>query len=420
MKNLRNIAASILCASMLFGCQYTGALHGKKHIPAQRQHIPVEEANQINKQEELPPVEQQPVTDAVKTDTGPIKIALLAPLSGSHKELGQGLLEAAQLAVFRIGDEKIILVPIDTKDSTSGAVDAAKKAVAEGAKIILGPVFSSSAKAIARIASDNNIPVVSFSNDKSLAGTGVFAIGFLPEQQINRLVEFAASHGIKEFASVLPNDAYGATVSKELQQIAQNNKDISILKSESYQLDNAGRAISLNERVQSAVDAGLKGKTGPAPVGLLIPTNANVASAMFNYLSQNNFDKSQIQLLGGDQWNNEKLLQNPALEGAMFTASPPERRVDFENKFRSVYGHDAPKLASLAYDGVALTVTIARMSGEGFTKEALTSPRGFVGVDGIFRLREDGLTTRGFAVMAVKNGHAIVIDPAPKNFSDFK
>lgn len=418
MKKLQNILAAALCTSMLFGCQYTGDLYNKyghPHIPVQTQHIPSQQSNQINKQQ--PPADQAQAPEMAALPPVSIKIALLAPLSGSYKDLGKGLLDAAQLAVFRIGDERITIVPIDTGDSASGAVDAAKKAVDEGAKIILGPVFSSSAKAIAKIASDNNIPVISFSNDKTLAGTGVFAVGLLPEQQIKRMIDFSSAHGIKEFIALLPSDAYGTAMTNQLKQIGENNHDITILKNEYYQTDSQGRAIGLDGHVQSLINAA-KGK-GSAPVGVILPSSSGVTNAVLTYLNQNNFDKSKIQLLGSDAFNNDSMLRNPALEGAMFTASPSDRRIDFENKFRSTYSHDAPKIASLAYDGVALTATLAKIGGgENFSRDLITSSRGFVGVDGIFRLRSDGLTERGFSVMSVKNGRAIVIDPAPKSFSE--
>ena len=95
-----------------------------------------------------------------------------------------------------------------------------------------------------------------------------------------------------------------------------------------------------------------------------------------------------------------------------------ERAVEFS---KETYGKEAPSIASLAYDGVALAVALSRMSnGNDFSREAITNPRGFIGVDGIFRLEPDGLATRGLAVMEVQNGQAVVIDPAPLRFSEIE
>ncbi len=406
MKKLRNILAACICASVLLGCQYNIPGISKKTPTAENKYIPQEPQKQTIIEETLP---AQPQTAQTS-----IKIALLVPLSGTYKELGQGLLDAAQLAIFKIGDENLVLMPIDSKDSTTGAIDAAKKAASSGAKIILGPVFSSSAKAIAKIAADNNIQVVSFSNDKSLANSGVFAIGFLPEQQIRRIVNFSISKGIKDYITMLPTDSYGATVTKELQNVMNGQEGVALIKNEDYQLDAKGRITRLDEHARKVITAA----NTPGAKAILLPAGTANAVDTAAILASNNYDKSKIQLLASDQVNDPAILKNPALEGMWFTASSNERRSEFEGNFRSAYGHDAPKLAGLAYDGIALVATVARISGDNFSRDALTNPRGFIGVDGIFRLRDDGLAERGFAVMMVNNGKGVVIDPAPASFGD--
>lgn len=408
MKKLRNILSSFLCGLLLFGCQYNISGVNKKHIPSVSEYIPPEARAQYDE----PRVSQDIISN-------PIKIALLVPLSGGYKDLGQGMLNAAQLAMFRIGDPNLTLVPIDTNDSPYVATQAAKKAVAEGVKIILGPVFSNGAKAVAKVAAENNIQVVSFSNDKSLAGSGAFAIGFMPEQQVSRIIKFAISKGIKDFVTLLPSDAYGKIVASESQQIVASQKGISIVKNEIYKTDAQGRALQLDEHVKLVFDAAMR-ESLTTPRAVLLPASSVITGQMLGILSKYNIDKSQIQFLGNDQWYDPAVLANRVLEGAWFTALPYERRSEFESKFKEVYGYDAPKLSGLAYDGIALAATIARLShGEGFTRESLINPRGFMGVDGIFRLKENGLAERGFAVMSIRDGRAIVIDAAPTSFSDF-
>ncbi len=411
---------SLLLLTLTIGCQYNiPAIHKEKAViaaPTTDEYTPAEAPKQIikpNEEAKLPGQDSNLAANEMQ-----IKIALLVPLSGNYKELGQGLLNAAQLALFKVGNANLILLPIDTKDSTYGAVEAAKKAVAVGANIILGPIFSSGAKAIAKIATENNIQVISFSNDNSLAGTGVFAIGFIPEQQVRRIVNFAIEKGIKEFVTLLPKDAYGTTVTKELQQLLAGNKDVSVLRSESYPLDAQGRVIKLEEHAKDAFDAASSGNP-VAPRAILLPSSSVNAAKMVDVLNKNSDYKSKIQLLGNDQWYVPEILANSTFEGAWFTAFPRERRHEFENKFKEIYGYDTPKLGGLAFDGIALVATLAKLGGQaGFSREALTNPRGFIGVDGIFRLQEDGLVTRGFAIMSIKNGRAVIIDPAPTSFTD--
>lgn len=407
MKKLRNILAYSFCIIVLAGCQGLNL----KGIGKQ-EHTQERLVNQPMK-----PTEEQVVPQPeAEVPTQSVKIALLAPLSGTYKDLGQGLVDAAQLAIFRIGDSNLTLMPLDAKDTPAGAILATKKAIEGGAKIILGPVFSNSSKAISKIAAENHISVISFSNDKTLAGSGVFAIGFMPDQQLKRITEFALSRDIKDFTTILPNDAYGSGVTKELSSITGKNKNITI-RNEEYQPIGKGKAFQLDEKIRSALAKANEAKVAQTQKAILFPAGWDNTKKALELLTVSGFDKSKLQLLGSEQFNEPAILQNPALDGAWFTSMPRERRAEYENKFKEVYGYDAPKLSSLAYDGVSLVATIIKISGkDDFSKEQLTNPRGFIGVDGIFRLKDDGLAERGLAIMVINSGKAVTLDAAPTNF----
>lgn len=409
MKKLRSLILHSLCIFVLAGCHHYG--NGDKV----EEHTQEQGTNQPIKRLE----EQQPATDqqsVAEASSNPVKIALLVPLSGTYKDLGQGLLDAAQLAIFRIGDSNLTLIPVDSKDTPAGAAMAAKKAIDSGAKIILGPVFSTSAKAIAKIAAGNNIQVVSFSNDKTLAGTGVFAIGFMPDQQLNRITEFALARDIKEITTILPSDAYGTNVSKTLREIVDAKNQGVTIRNEEYKTVGK-KAFQLDEHVRAALAKASESKIPPSQKAILFPAGWDNTQQAIALLTVSGFDKTKLQVLGSDQFNEPAILQNPAVDGAWFTAMPRERRAEYENKFKEVYGYDAPKLSSLSYDGISLAATILKISGgETFSREQLTNPRGFIGVDGIFRLRDDGLAERGLAVMVVHGGRAVMLDPAPTAF----
>lgn len=365
-----------------------------------------------------------------------VKIAFLVPLSGKYEKIGQNLLDAAQLALFSVDEPNLILLPIDTKGTSYGAVEAANKAVEQGAKIILGPLFGGSAKEVASIAAEKNISIVSFSNDKSLAGTGVFAIGFRPEQQISRIIEFAMQQGIEDFTAVLPNDLYGAAAAKEMRETVAANDMASVLKTEIYRVGRDGKAAKLRGHVFSAFNSAINTKPpkdyddelkaynfNPIryPRAMLIAEGGQRLKDISNLLKKYRHDKSLIQLLGTEQWYSDEVLTNPVLDGAWFSTAPDDRRKKFHERFSASFGYEPAKIASLAYDAIALTATIARISsGEDFSKEALMNPRGFYGVDGIFRFKEDGLTERGLAVMRINNGQFEIVSPAPTNFVEVK
>lgn len=362
----------------------------------------------------------------------PVKIALLVPLSGKNRELGKNMLDSAQLALFGIGDTNLILLPIDTKDSSEAAVEAANIAVKNDAKIILGPIFSNQTKAIAQIARENNISVVSFSNDRELAYNGVFVMGFRPEQQIRRIVEFALEKGVEDFAALLPSNAYGAVASKEMRESVSKTEKASILQTEIYITDKSGFPQKLDSHVDSVFNAlmnnvsqknylkepgKLEQDAIKFPRALLAPQGGKQLAMITQLLSQYNHDPKNIKLLGISNWYEYDILKNPVLQGSWFAAPPQERRRLFESKFKELYGYEPNEIASLAYDGIALTATIAKMTkGTKFSPQEVGNPRGFVGIDGIFRFNKDGLIERGLEVVEIWGGHYNVVSPAPENF----
>ena len=142
------------------------------------------------------------------------KIALLLPLGGMGETaaIAKSMKQAAEMALFEVDDPYVQLITKDDGGTTAGARTAAEAAVKEGAEIILGPLFSQSVAGAAPVAKAANVPIVAFSNDAQIAGKGVYLMSFLPEEEVNRIVGFAASQGNKRFAALVPNNAYGNVI----------------------------------------------------------------------------------------------------------------------------------------------------------------------------------------------------------------
>ncbi|WP_164158406.1 penicillin-binding protein activator, partial [Sandarakinorhabdus rubra] len=133
-------------------------------------------------------------------------VALLVPLSGPNAALGDSIAKAAAMALADLGKPQVKLVTIDT---APGAGEAAAKAMAEGAGLILGPLLGSEVPAVAAAVAGRPVPILSFSNDAAAAGGNVFVLGFQPDQAIARAVAYARSRGVDRFAALVPQGAYG-------------------------------------------------------------------------------------------------------------------------------------------------------------------------------------------------------------------
>ena len=384
MNRLRGVFLGLAClgAALLTSCAGDGPWNGKP-MPAQPRAAALVPA----------PVRPAPVA-------GPtVKVALLLPLSGKNAALGQAMLQAAQLAMFDIGNAGFTLLPEDTRASPEGASAAAEAALNDGAQLILGPLFSSEVKAVKPIAASHNVNVVAFSTDWTQGGGNAFVIGFLPFSQVQRVVAYASAKGYHRIGLIAPDSEYGNAVGSYFQSVAAK-----------YNVQ-AGPVA----RLSATGSIGAAFAPGSADAVLFAVGGAQ-ASAAAAQLTRAGLPPAPVKRLGTGLWDDSVALDaDPNLQGAWYAAPAAGGRRAFEAKYLQTYGQSPPRLVTLAYDATALAAVLAR-SGNGFDRAALTNPNGFAGIDGIFRFRNDGLVDRGMAVMQIGQGTATVADPAPATF----
>jgi ABC-type branched-subunit amino acid transport system substrate-binding protein len=346
-----------------------------------------------------------PTQQPLAVGTGQVKVGLLLPLSASGNAAiaAQSMKNAAEMALAEFQNPNIQLLIKDDAGSPQGAQSGTQQAIDEGSEIILGPLFALSVPATAQLARTRGIPVIAFSTDSSVAGRGVYLLSFLPESDVNRIVEYAASTGKRSFAAMLPDNAYGNVVEAAFKQ-AVGRRGGRVVAFEKYGADRAGAARNVAQALGTA-DALLIADDGDAVVGVadaLIASGANLKN---------------LQLLGTGLWDNPRVFASPALQGGLYAAPDPSGFRGFAGRYRTKFGAEPVRTATLAYDAVALVAALARtQGGQRFSAEVLTNPSGFAGIDGLFRFRADGSNERGLAVMRVASGGAQPAAGSPKSF----
>jgi ABC-type branched-subunit amino acid transport system substrate-binding protein len=105
------------------------------------------------------------------------------------------MLDAAQMALFDVGDNRLVLLPRDTGGTPAGARRAATEVIGQGAEVILGPLFAPDVAAVSPLATQAGIRVLAFSNDATVATDGTYLLGFRPEEQVRRVVAYALASG---------------------------------------------------------------------------------------------------------------------------------------------------------------------------------------------------------------------------------
>jgi len=346
-------------------------------------------------------VPQQPVA----VGAGQVKVGLILPLSaaGNAGVAAQSMKNASEMALSEFLNPNLQLLIKDDGGSPQGAQQVAQQALDEGAEIILGPLFASSVPATAQVARGRGISVIAFSTDSSVASRGVYLLSFLPESDVNRIVEYAASTGKRSFAAMLPENAYGNVVEAAFKQ-AVPKRGGRIVAFEKYGADRATAARNVAQALGQADT-------------LLLADDGDAVVSVADALAAAGANLQNVQLLGTGLWDNPRVFASSRLQGGLFAAPDPAGFRSFASRYRRKFSAEPVRTATLAYDAVALAAALSRtQGGQRFSSDVLLNPSGFAGIDGLFRFRADGTNERGLAVMRVGSSGAVAVAGSPKSF----
>jgi len=389
------------------GCGWRGALVGglAMLVAACAGNLPGSDA--LSSNSAAPPPNGAAVAQTDSIGTGQVKVGLLLPLSapGNAGLAGQSMRNAAELALAEFNNPNVQLLVKDDGGGAQSAQQAAQQVLDEGAGIILGPLFAASVTQAAQVARVRNVPVIAFSTDSNVAGRGVFLLSFLPESDVDRIVDYAIAQGKRSFVALLPDNAYGSVVEAEFKQ-AVSRKGGRLLALERYAPD--GNMTDPARQIAQAA---------PGADALFLPDAGDGVVAAAHALAANGVDLKRLQLIGTGLWDDSRIFADPALEGGWYPAPDSAGFREFAAHYRARYGQDPARTATLAYDAVALVAALVKTQGERrFATETLTNASGFAGKDGVFRFRADGTNQRGLAVLKVTPSGGQVVAPAPRTF----
>lgn len=350
----------------------------------------------------------RPPQQGAAIGSGQIKVALILPLSaaGNAGLVAQSMKNSAELALAEFNAPNIQLLVKDDGGSSLGAQQAAQQALNEGAEIILGPLFAQSVQAAGQVARTRGVPVIAFSTDTSAAARGVNLLSFLPESDVNRIINYAFANGKKSFAALVQDNAYGSVVEAAFKE-AVARRGGRVVALERYEFDQVRMQTPIKTIAQAAsqVDA------------ILIADGPDAAPLVAQQLIANGVNTKRVQILGTGLWDDPRIFSDTALSGGWYPAPDPAGFANFSNRYRQKYGQDPVRTATLSYDATALVAALVKtQGGQRFAPEVIASSSGFNGNDGVFRFRQDGTNERGLAVFRVTPSGGQVISPAPKTF----
>jgi len=342
----------------------------------------------------------------------PVAMALLVPRGGSASDdlLAKNLENAARLAIRDLDGVSIDLRVYGTAGRSDMAATAAAQAVADGAKIILGPVYGEAANAAGVAVAASGVNVLSFSNNTTIAGGNVFVLGPTFDTTAARLVGYAKRQGKDRIVVLHANDIGGQLARNAIQRAISAN-GATMAGDVDYALSQEGVRNAV-PRVRATIEA------SGANALFMTANSATALPLLADMLPSAGITNATTQYVGLSRWDiPAQTLAIPGVQGGWFALPDPGASAAFAAQYAAAYGERPLDIAGLAFDGVAAVASLAKSGrANALTGAALTQGAGFRGASGIFRLRADGTNERGLAVATVRNNQVVLLDAAPQSF----
>jgi hypothetical protein len=356
----------------------------------------------------------QPAVSGRTLGRGPVRVALLLPLSGDAglSAVGTSMANAAELAIGFIESnpnigENITLLLKDTGATAQGAASATSEALAEGASLVLGPLRADQVNAAGGVARAAGVSVIAFSNNTGAAAPGVFLLNVLPETEAHRSLGYATKLGKKAYAAIFPTTDFGRIQESAFRQATA---DLGLNARAIYSFSSEAEARSIVSQLVPMLKAGQVD-------ALFIPDRAT-APSFGNLLAESGIAPGSLQLIGSGDWNNDAAIANTtALAGAIFPAVDEAGLRALSTEYQARYGAAPHPLATLAYTATILANASSLSNATPrYDRAMLTIPTGFSGRDGAFRFFSDGRSEFALTIRQVTIGGSSVAEAAPTRF----
>ena len=280
------------------------------------------------------------------------------------------------------------------------------------------------------------MPVLSFSNDSSLAGGDVYVLGFQPAQSITRTIAYAKSRGIDRFAALVPAGVYGQRAQTAFVRAVnavggRSTAVVTYTRDPARMLAAARGVTNYDARAKAGGTASIRpdgsvatgtGTLAPLPFqALLIADSGSAATKFLPALAKFGATPGTVILMGTELWNNEPgLARAAALRGALFSSVPDGNFRKLAERYRTKFGTSPSRLASFGYDSILLVNNIAGNwpLGAPFPRAGLMTRDGFAGIDGAFRFTPGNIAERTLEVQQIGNGAITTVAPASRGFAN--
>ncbi len=339
-----------------------------------------------------------------------IKIGLIVPLSGEYKEIGESIVKSIRLAVNKIDDDNLIIIPKDTKANPEIALKVSKELYEDGVKIILGPVFNDSSIYLNEI---KEVTFLSFTNKiknnpKNVISSGVNAIS-----QINTIKKFQSMNGLERSIFLIPDSNFKEEIESAIVKTNINLKETFIYNTDPTKLtsqieeltrykqrkknveDEINRLKNSNEINKEKKIFNLKKRDTLGGINfdsVIIADFDEGLKSVATSLLYTDISSKRITYICFNQWFDNSLLKEKNLQPIYFPSVNKENYEIFIEDYKKTYNSNPNQISFLSYDLVGLVYYLIYKNNFKIDKKIFVKKNKFKGKIGIFEISKNIIT----------------------------
>ncbi len=339
-----------------------------------------------------------------------IKIGLIVPLSGEYSEIGNSIVKSTRMAVNKINDDRIEIIPMDTRSNPIDALRVSKILHNAGVRIIIGPVFNESTKYLDEL---KDITFLSFTNKIINNPTNVISAGVNAVSQINTIKEFSVNNNLNKTIFLIPKTDYKKEIEIAIDKTNIKLKDVFIYDKEPTLLTKQIELLTryperkkrLKDEIKKIENSSIKNKEEKIEK---LKKKDTIGGINFDSVIIADFDESlksvatsllytdvsskRIYYITLNQWFDDTLLKETTLHPIYFPSINKKNFIEFTKNFSSIYNSEPNQLSFLSYDLIGLVYFLLYDNNFKISKKIFYKKNKFKGKIGIFEINKNVIT----------------------------
>ena len=331
-----------------------------------------------------------------------INIGLLIPLSGEQKEIGKSIMQSVRLAINKIDNSNIQIIPKDTKDDPTRTLAAAKELELKGVKIVIGPIFN---KNLIYLDELKEMIFLSLTNKNIKNPKNVISAGINASSQINTIVKFKNQNDINKTIFLIPDSDFKEEIEDAISRSKIKLKYTHIYNTDptkitkqiekfTYYPQRKQNLIDEIKRVENSTEENkerkienLKKKDTLGGINfdsVIVSDFDESLKSVFTSLLYTDVSPKRIYYITLNQWFDESLLKETSLQPIYFPSINKKNYDKYINEYKEVYDEYPNQLSFLSYDLVGLVYYLIFQNNFVIDEKIFYKKNKFKGKIGIF------------------------------------